>query len=171
MPHMKSSRYEAAHRALLDRSGHLPPETSSEDLKIRALKNATVFLNAQIQEAQERTEQLRQCLVDRNTQLGEHQCYQKERWRADRRLAALRVLLDSTRVTPQTVPKHSEDEMTSSPARKQANLSSFFQRGSRKAPLRFNCAVTGKALERRVLKRVSPITFPRCMRAGDGLKR
>lgn len=154
------SRYEAAHRALLDRSCHLTPETSPEDLKIRALERATAFLNSQIQETQECTEQLRKCLADRNTQFGERQGYQREKWRADRRLAALRVLMESsTRAARQTVSKHShsEDEMTSVPSRKQANLSSFFQRGSHKAPLRFNCAVTGKALERRVLKQVSPL--------------
>lgn len=157
MPHRKSSRYEAAHRALLDRSGHLPPETSPDDLKIKALEHATAYLHAQIQEAQECTEQLRRCLANRNTQVGERRSYQREKWRADRRLDALRSLMESTRATPQTVPKCSEDEMTSSPARKQANLSSFFQHGSRRAPLRFNCAVTGKALERRVLKQVSPL--------------
>ena len=157
MPRRKSWRYESAHRALLDRSGHLLPETSPRDLKIRALEHATTLLNAQIKEAQERTEQIRRCLADRNTQFVEHQGYQREKWRADRRLVALRVLMESTRATHQTVPKNSEDEMTSLPARKQANLSSFFQRGSRKAPLRFNCAVTGRALERRVLKQVSPL--------------
>ena len=157
MPHKKSSRCEAAHRALLDRSGHLPPEASPEDLRIQILEHATAFLNAQIQEAQECAEELRRCLADRNTHLGERQGYQREKWRTDRRLAALRATLtESTRVTRQTVPKNSEDEMTL-PARRQANLSSFFQRGSRKAPLRFNCAVTGKVLERRVLKQVSPL--------------
>jgi len=156
MPHRNSSRYEAAHRALLDRSGNLPPETSPEDLKIQTLKRATAFLHAQVQEAQEYTEQLRRCLADRNTQLGEYQSYQRERWRTDRRLAVLRVLTDSTRVTLPMIPQNSQYQMTLS-ARKRANLSSFFQRGSRKAPLRFNCAVTGKALERRVLKQVSPL--------------
>lgn len=153
----KSSRYEAAHRTLLDRSGHLPPETSPEDLKIRALEHATAFLNAQIQEAQECTEQLRRHLADQNTQLKDRQGYQREKWRADRRLATLRVLVQSTRVSHQTVPNTSGDEMAFLSARKQANLSSFFQRGSRKAPLRFNCAVTGKGLETRVLKQVSPL--------------
>ena len=156
MPRRKSTRYETAHRALLNRAGNLPPEASPEDIKIRVLKHATTFLDAHIQEAQERTEQLRQYLSDRNTQLKEHQFYQREKWRADRRLAALRVLMESTRVTGGAVPKNSEDQMTS-PVGEEAKLSSFFQRGSRKAPLRFNCAVTGKALERRVLKQVSPL--------------
>jgi hypothetical protein len=154
MPHRKSSRNEVA---LLDRSGHLPPETSPEDLKIRALERATAFLNVQIQEVQERTEQLRRYLADQGIQPGERQGYQREKWRADRRLAALRVLIESTRAVRQPVSKHSEDQMTSVPARKQANLSSFFQRGSRKAPLPFNCVVAGKAQERRVLKQVSPL--------------
>jgi hypothetical protein len=157
MPPGKSLRYEAAHRALLDRSRNLPPETSPEDLRIRTLEHATAFLHAQIQEAQEYTEQLRRCLADRDTKLREHQGYQREKWRTDRRLTALRVLMESSRVPYQMVPKIPEDEMASLPARKQANLTSFFQRGSRKAPLRFNCAVTGKGLERRILKQVSPL--------------
>ncbi|KAF9647888.1 hypothetical protein BDM02DRAFT_2481532 [Thelephora ganbajun] len=157
MPYRKPSRYEAVHRALLDRSGSLPPETSPEDLKIRTLERATAFLHAQIQEAQEYTEQLRRYLADRSTQPGEYQDYQREKWRTDRRLAALRALTESSLVAPGTIPKNSEYETTSLPARKRANLSSFFQHGSRKAPLRFNCAVTGKALERRVLKQVSPL--------------
>ena len=155
MPHRKSSRYEAAHRVLLNRSRSLPPETSPEDLKVRTLKRATAFLHAQIQETQEYTEQLCLRLADRNTQLGEHQYYQREKWRTDRKLATLRLLTES--VQP-TIPPKAQHE-TTSPARKWANLSSFFQHGSRKAPLRFNCAVTGRALERRVLKQVSPLVL------------
>ena len=157
MSHKKSSRYEAAHRALLDRSGNLRPETSPEDLKIQALQHAAAFINARIQETQECTEQLRWRLADRDTQFRERQGYQREKWRADRRLAALRALMESAQAIHQTVPKKFEDEMVSLPARQQANLSSFFQRGSRKAPLQFNCAVTGRTLERRVLKQVSPL--------------
>jgi len=158
MPRRGSSRYEAAHRALLDRSGNLPPETSAEDLKIQTLKRATAYLHAQIQEAQEYTEQLRRCLADRNTQPGEYQSYQREKWRTDRRLAALRVLTESVRVTLPITSQNSQYETTTSlSARKRANLSSFFQHGSRKAPLRFNCAVAGRVLERRVLKQVSPL--------------
>jgi len=157
MPHRKSSRYEAAHRALLDRSGKLPPETSPEVLKIQTLERATAFLRVQIQETQEYREKIRQCLADRDTQLREYQVYQREKWRTDRRLAALMVLTEPVRAAPQAAPKNTQCETTSSPARKRANLSSFFQRGSCKAPLRFKCAVTGKALERRVLKQVSPL--------------
>ena len=157
MPHKKPSRYEAAHRALVDRSESLPQEASPEDLKIRTLERATAFLHAQIQEAQEYTEQLRRCLADRDIQPREYQGYQREKWRADRRLAALRVLKESVRVTQPTIPQNSRDERTSLPARNRANLSSFFQRGSRKAPVRFNCAVTGEALEKRVLNQVSPL--------------
>lgn len=157
MPHRKSSRYEAAHRALIDRSGRLPQEASPEDLKIRTLERATAFLHTQIQEAQEYSEQLRLCLADRDTQLVEYQGYQREKWRADRRLAALKVLTEPARVVHPTVPQNSKHETASLPARKLANLSSFFQRGSRKAPVRFNCAVTGRALERRVLNQVSPL--------------
>ena len=157
MPQRKSSRYEAAHRALLDRSGNLSPETSPEDLKIQTLERATAFLHAQIQEAQGYTEQLRRCLADRNIHFGEYQGYQREKWRTDRRLASLMVLKESVQITPRTVPQNSQCEMVSLSARKRANLSSFFQRGSHKAPLRFKCAVTGKALERRVLKQVSPL--------------
>lgn len=65
--------------------------------------------------------------------------------------------MESARAQYRTIPKELQDETTSLSARKQANLTSFFQRASRKAPLRFNCAVTGKALERRVLRRVSPL--------------
>lgn len=157
MPHRKSSRYEAAHRALVDRSGSLPQETSPEDLKIRTLGRATAFLHAQIQETQAYTEQLRQCLADRDSQPGEYHNYQREKWRADRRLAALKVLTESAQITQPMIPPNLRDERTSLPARKLANLSSFFQRGSRKAPVRFNCAVTGEALERRVLNQVSPL--------------
>ena len=157
MPQKKPSRYEAAHRALVDRSGHLPPEASPEDLKIQTLERATAFLHAQIKETQEYTEQLRRYLGDRNTRPEEYQGYQREKWRTDRRLAALIVLRESVQVTPQKVPRNPQCEMVSLPARKRANLSSFFQRGSHKAPLRFKCAVTGKALERRVLKQVSPL--------------
>ena len=159
MPHAygKSSRYEAAHRALLDRSGSLRPETSPEDLRIRTLEHATAFLHAQIQETQEYTEQLRRCLADRDTRLGDHRGYQRDKWRTDRRLVTLRVLMESARAPPQTIPQNSKDEIASLRSRKQANLTSFFQRGTRKAPLRFNCAVTGKGLERRVLKQVSPL--------------
>ena len=157
MPQSKSSRYEAAHHALLDRSGNLPPEASPEDLKIQTLERATAFLHAQIQETQEYTDQLRRCLADRNTLLGEYQGYQREKWRTDRRLAALIVLRESVQVAPQIVPQNLQYETIPLPARKRVNLSSFFQRGSHKAPLRFKCAVTGKALERRVLKQVSPL--------------
>ena len=157
MSHRKPSRYETAHRALLDRSGNLPPEISPEDLKIQILERATAFLRTQVQEAQEYGEKLRQCLADRDTQLREYQGYQREKWRTDHRLAALMVLTESVQVAPQAVPQNSRYETTSLPARKRANLSSFFQRGSCKAPLRFNCAITGKALERRVLKQVSPL--------------
>ena len=157
MPHRKPARYEAAHRALVDRSGNLPPETSPERLKIQTLERATAFLHAQMQEAQEYTEQLRLCLADRNTQPGEYQGYQREKWRADRRLAALRVLTESVQVAHQATPQSLQYETNSLPARKRANLSSFFQRGSRKAPLPFKCAVTGKVLEKRVLKQVSPL--------------
>jgi len=157
MPRRKPSRYEAAHRALIDRSRNLPPETPPEELKIQTLKRATTFLHAQIQEAQEYSEQLRRCLADRDTQPGEYQGYQREKWRADRRLATLRVLTESVQFAHPTIPQNSRDEMASLPARKRANLSSFFQRGSRKVPVRFNRAVTGKALERKVLKQVSPL--------------
>ena len=152
-----SQRYEAVHRALLDRSGNLPQETPPEVLKIQTLERATAFLHAQIQETQEYMEQLRRCLADRNSQLGEHQGYQREKWRTDRRLAALMVLRESVQVTCQTVPRHSQCETTSFPARKRANLSSFFQRGSRKVPLRFKYTAAGKIPERRVLKQVSPL--------------
>ena len=159
MPHKKSSRYEAAHRALLDRSGKLPPETPPDDLKIQTLEQAAAYIHARIQEAQECADQLLRCLADRSAHPGEYQDYQREKWRTDRRLAALRVLMESARVPCQTIPRNPEYETTSLPARKQANLSSFFQRGSRKAPLHFNCAVTGRALERRVLKQVSPLVL------------
>ena len=157
MAHRKPSRYEAAHRELINRSRSLPPETPPEELKIRTLKRATAFLHAQVQEAQECREQLRRCLADRDTQPVEYQVYQREKWRADRRLATLRVLTESVQVTPPMIPPNSQYETPSLPARKRANLSSFFQRGSRKVPVRFSCAVTGKALERRVLKQVSPL--------------
>ena len=157
MAHRRPSRYEAAHRALVDRSRSLPPETPPEELKIRTLKRATAFLHAQIQEAQEYREQLRRCLADRDTQPREYQGYQREKWRADRRLATLKVLTESVQVPDPTIPQNSQYEMASLPARKRANLSSFFQRGSRKVPVRFNCAVTGRALERKVLKQVSPL--------------
>lgn len=157
MLHRKSSRYESAHRALIHRSGNLPPETSPEDLRVQTLQRATTFLHDQIQETQEYAEQLRRHLADRDTHFVEHQCYQREKWRTDRRLATLKVLMESARAQYRTTPKELEDETTSLSARKQANLTSFFQRASRKAPLRFNCAVTGKALERRVLKQVSPL--------------
>lgn len=66
------------------------------------------------------------------------------------------VLTESDHAAHQAVPQNSLYE-TALPVKKRANLSSFFQRGSRKAPLRFKCAVTGKALERKVLKQVSPL--------------
>lgn len=157
MSRRRSSRYEAAHSALLDRSSNLPPETSPDDLKIRTLKRATAFLHAQIQEAQDYSEQLRRHLADREAQPVEYQSYQREKWRADRRLATLKVLTESAQAAHPAIPQNLQYEMASSSARKRANLSSFFQRGSRKVPVRFHCAVVGKALERKVLKQVSPL--------------
>ena len=157
MVYKKPLRYEVAHRELLDRSGSLPVPTSPEDLKIQTLERATAFVHTQIQEAQEYAEQLRGCLTDRNTKPGEYQSYQREKWRTDRRLSALMVLKESIQVTCHTGPQNLQYETTSLPTRKRANLSSFFQRGSCKAPLRFKCAATGKVLERRVLKQVSPL--------------
>ena len=157
MVYKKPSRYEAEHRELLNRSESLPPETSPEDLKIQTLERATVFVHSQIQEAQEYAEQLRGCLADPNTKPGEFQGYQREKWRTDRRLSALMILKESIQVTCRTGPQNFQYETASLPTRKRANLSSFFQRGSCKAPLRFKCAATGKALERRVLKQVSPL--------------